>query len=152
MDGIPLSLEDIRTFLSYEGLVEDLEDLEQKGYLTLEYPKDIVNGKREPKTTLAQGYNISKGKLSFPVSKVLDPGGLSPTLTATDSSKLAVYVGGTVRQLNERELKRLCGFPETMRLPAKVNKYDLFGNMVCPPVITEILESLLPRAVEGSTS
>jgi DNA (cytosine-5)-methyltransferase 1 len=92
---------------------------------------------------LTIGYNIAKGKLSFPISKVLHPDELSPTLTATDSSKLSVVVGNTIRQLNEKELKRLCGFPDNFTLPPGVNKYDLFGNMVCPPVITAILDSLL---------
>lgn len=147
MDGIPLTIEDIRTFLDYEGLLEDLTDLVNKGYLVIEHPKDLVDGKRVAKETLPQGYNITKGKLSFPISKILDPNGLSPTLTATDSSKLAVYVNNTIRRLNEKELKRLCGFPDSLQLPDGVNKYDLFGNMVCPPVITEILESLLPRTV-----
>ena len=144
MDGMPLSLEEIRTFLDYEGLAEDLTDLVTKKYLVVEHPKDLVDNKRQYKTDAPQGYNISKGKLSFPVSKVLDPKGLSPTLTATDSSKLAVFVKNTIRSLNPLELKRLCGFPESMRLPEKVNAYDLFGNMVCPPVITAILQQLLP--------
>lgn len=147
MDGIPLSLEDIRSFLTYDGLQEDLDDLVSKKYLVLEHPKDLIDGKRIPKETLTIGYNIAKGKLSFPISKILHPDEHSPTLTATDSSKLAVYVGGTIRQLNEKELKRLCGFPELFSLPQGVNKYDLFGNMVCPPVITAILESLLDPSV-----
>ena len=145
MDGIPLSFKDIQTFLNYDDLQKDLDDLVAKKYLTLEYPKDIVNGKRVMNENLTIGYNIAKGKLSFPISKILHPNELSPTLTATDSSKLAVLVGNTVRQLNEKELKRLCGFPEQFSLPQGVNKYDLFGNMVCPPVVTEILEALLPQ-------
>lgn len=143
MDGIPLSFQDIQTFTNYPELQDDLTDLVTKKYLTLEHPKDIVEGKRVAKTSLPLGYNIAKGKLSFPISKILHPDELAPTLTATDSSKLAVYVGQTIRPLNEKELKCLCGFPESLQLPPKVNKYDLFGNMVCPPVVTEILESLL---------
>jgi DNA (cytosine-5)-methyltransferase 1 len=146
MDGIPLSFKDIQTFLKYDGLQEDLDDLVEKKYLTLEYPKDVVNGKRVPNQSLTIGYNIAKGKLSFPISKILHPDELCPTLTATDSSKLSLLVGNTVRQLNEKELKLLCGFPEHFSLPQGVNKYDLFGNMVCPPVVTEILETLLPQS------
>jgi DNA (cytosine-5)-methyltransferase 1 len=147
MDGIPLSFKDIQSFLAYDGLQGDLDDLVEKKYLTLEYPKDSINGKRIQNTKLDIGYNIAKGKLSFPISKILHPAELSPTLTATDSSKLAVFVKNTVRQLNETELKRLCGFPDSFSLPQGVNKYDLFGNMVCPPVITEILVSLLLPSV-----
>ena len=146
MDGIPLSFKDIQTFLNYDDLQEDLNDLVAKKYLTLEYPKDVVDGKRVTNESLAIGYNIAKGKLSFPISKILHPDELCPTLTATDSSKLAVIAGKTVRQLNEKELKRLCGFPEQFCLPPGVNKYDLFGNMVCPPVVTAILEALLPQS------
>ena len=136
---------DIQSFLTYDGLQEDLDDLVHKKYLVLEHPKDIVNGKRVQNETLTIGYNIAKGKLSFPISKILHPNEKSPTLTATDSSKLGVFVSNTVRQLNETELKRLCGFPETFTLPEGVNKYDLFGNMVCPPVVTALLESLIPQ-------
>jgi DNA (cytosine-5)-methyltransferase 1 len=146
MDGIPLSFKDIQTFMNYDGLQEDLDDLIAKKYLTLEYPKDIVDGKRVPNESLTIGYNIAKGKLSFPISKILHPDEFCPTLTATDSSKLSVLVGNTVRQLNEKELKRLCGFPERFSLPQGMNKYDLFGNMVCPPVVTGILEALLPQS------
>lgn len=147
MDGIPLSFQDIQTFSNYPELLDDLTDLVNKKYLTMEHPKDVVDGKRVAKSTLPLGYNIAKGKLSFPISKILHPDELAPTLTATDSSKLAVYVGQTIRPLNEKELKCLCGFPKELKLPPKVNKYDLFGNMVCPPVVTEILESLLVPSV-----
>jgi DNA (cytosine-5)-methyltransferase 1 len=147
MDGVPLSFEDIQTFLNYDELQQDLDELVARKYITLEYPKDLVDGKRIPNESLTIGYNIAKGKLSFPISKILHPDELSPTLTATDSSKLAVLVGNTVRQLNLTELKRLCGFPEEFSLPHGVNKYDLFGNMVCPPVVTEILEALLLQSV-----
>lgn len=145
MDGIPLSFNDIETFMKYDGLQEDLDDLVAKKYLTMEYPKDVVNGKRVPNESLTIGYNISKGKLSFPISKILHPNELCPTLTATDSSKLSVIVEDTIRQLNETELKRLCGFPDHFSIPPGVNKYELFGNMVCPPVVKNILESLLLR-------
>lgn len=149
MDGMPLSFAEIKTFVPEEDLQADLDDLVKKKYLTMEYPKELVNGKRVPKESLPIGYNIAKGKLSFPISKILHPDELTPTLTATDSSKLAVYVKGCIRQLNEKELKALCGFPSSMKLPAGVNMYDLFGNMVCPPVITAILASLLlPSAGE----
>jgi len=143
MDGMPLTLEEIRTFLDYPELEADLADLTAKGYLVLEHPKDLVNGKRVPKLTTPQGYNICKGKLSFPLSKILDPAGNSPTLTATDSNKLGVVVGATIRRLNTRELKALCGFPESMVLPPSANPNDVFGNMVCPPVVTALLDSIL---------
>jgi len=145
MDGIPLSLEDIKTFDDYDELEKDLEDLVSKKYLVMEHPKDLIDGKRVQNINIPIGYNISKGKLSFPVSKILHPDEKCPTLTATDSNKLAVCVGKTIRRLNAMELKRLCGFPESMLLPENVKMYDLFGNMVCPTVITSILESLLPQ-------
>ena len=143
MDGMPLTTDEIRTFCDYPELQSDLDYLEQAGYLVFEHPKDIVNGKRQYKESSPKGYNICKGKLSFPISKILSPTETTPTLTATDSCKLAVYVGNTIRRLNETELKRLCGFPDSFRLPKNVDMYDLFGNMVCPPVITALLQTII---------
>lgn len=144
-DGMPLTLKEIQTFQKYDSLQTDLDDLVQKGYLVLEHPKDRIDGKRVERTDSPKGYNITKGKLSFPLSKILHPDHVAPTLTATDSSKLGVIVGSTIRQLNGKELKKLCGFPDEMPIVASVNLYDLFGNMVCPPVITELLSFLFPQ-------
>lgn len=90
--------------------------------------------------TATRGYNICKGKLSFPVSRILNPDEICPTLTATDSNRLAVVIGNTVRKLNHLELKRVCGFPETLQIPEHVNVYDLFGNMATPPVLYKLIE------------
>jgi DNA (cytosine-5)-methyltransferase 1 len=143
MDGMPLTVEEIKTFLEYPELQSDLNDLLVKGYLVEEHPKDLIDGKRQYKEDTPKGYNICKGKLSFPISKILHPDKQSPTLTATDAAKLAVHVGSTIRRLNQKELCRLCGFPESMQFPADVDLYDLFGNMVCPPVVTALLKSIL---------
>lgn len=143
MDGIPLSLTDIKTFYDYAELEEDVADLVAKKYLVKEHPKDLIDGKRVQNTSIEIGYNIAKGKLSFPISNILHPDKTTPTLTATDSSKLAVCFDNVVRQLNDTELKRLCGFPESFLIPEHVNQYDLFGNMVCPPIVCELLRCIL---------
>ena len=93
---------------------------------------------------MPEGYNICKGKLSFPISKILDPNDISPTLTATDSHKLAVIIDeNTIRNLSSTEMKKICGFPDSFIVPNHVNYGDLFGNMATPPVIKEIFEVLL---------
>jgi DNA (cytosine-5)-methyltransferase 1 len=144
MDGMPLTFEEIQTFYNPTGLQEMLDSLVSLRYLTLEKPKDIIDGKRQYKEKGEAGYNICKGKLSFPISKILDPNDVCPTLTATDSCKLAVVIDDKhIRRLTDIELKRICGFPEDFIIPPNVNKYDLFGNMVTPPVITGILEHIL---------
>ena len=141
MDGMPLTYDEIQSFISIEQ--SQLDDLVDKGYLKLEYPKDLINRKRHIRQDLPLGYNIVSGKLSFPISKILDPNQYCPTLTATDSSKLAVYTGLTIRQLNLSELKKLCGFPDTFEcLSTKSEMYDLFGNTVCPPVVEKALNIL----------
>lgn len=143
MDGMPLTLEDIRTFDKNESLKDMLDDLVHKKYLRLEKCKALVNGKREYKSDSQEGYNICKGKLSFPVSQVLDFENVAPTLTATDSHKLVVLIDDKhIRRLNTLELKRICGFPEDFIVPEKVNVFDLFGNMATPPVLKRILEAL----------
>ena len=141
MDGMPLTREEIQTFFKRDSLQEMLNNLVSKDYLRFEKCKDLVDGKRVYKEDSESGYNICKGKLSFPVSKILDPDDVSPTLTATDSNKLAIVIDNSIiRQLNTLELIRICGFPDNFKIPEHVNSYDLFGNMATPPVIRELIK------------
>lgn len=144
MDGMPLTYTEIQTFHTDENLKKNLNDLVQKGYLRIEKCKDLINGRRIYKEDSELGYNICKGKLSFPISKILDPNGLAPTLTATDSVKLVFIIDNKyIRKINDTEIKKICGFPSSFIIPNDVNKYDLFGNMVTPPVITALLDIIL---------
>ena len=141
MDGMPLTYDEISTFYKNNKLSDMLSNLVEKKYLKMEKCKDLINGKRVYKEDSEEGYNICKGKLSFPISKILDPDEISPTLTATDSNKLVVIIEDKyIRKLNINELKRLCGFPETFIIPNHVDVYDLFGNMATPPVILNLLK------------
>jgi len=142
MDGMPLTFAEISSFYQHEDLQLLLDHLVSLKYLKIEKCKDLVNGKRVYIVDSLDGYNICKGKLSFPISTILNPDGLCPTLTATDSSKLVVLIDNQyVRKLTGDELKKICGFPVTFQIPDDVDKYDLFGNMVTPPVIVAILET-----------
>ncbi|MDJ0534440.1 MAG: DNA (cytosine-5-)-methyltransferase [Xenococcaceae cyanobacterium MO_207.B15] len=159
MDGMPLTIEEILTFFSPNNLFksydvrEMLDDLVRKGYLKFEYPKDLVetvnkNGKkvkrREYRTDLPKGYNIVVGKLSFEISKILDPKDIAPTLVATDMNKLAVVDGNGIRQLTITEGLRLFGFPESYKINLPQNKaFDLLGNTVVVPIIQEIAYRIL---------
>lgn len=139
MDGMPLTYEDITTFYKHDNLKEMLDNLVSKKYLKLEKPKDLVDGKRIYKNDAEEGYNICKGKLSFPISKILEPNSISPTLTATDAHKLAVIINDKViRNLTAVEMKKICGFPDSFIIPENVNYCDLFGNMATPPVLEAI--------------
>ena len=141
MDGMPLTYTEIKTFNKEKNLQAMLDNLIEKKYLRLEKCKDLVEGKRVYKEDSEEGYNICKGKLSSPISKILDLNGISPTLTATDSHKLAVIIDNSIiRNLTSKEIKKICGFPDTFIVPKHVNYYDLFGNMATPPVIESILE------------
>jgi DNA (cytosine-5)-methyltransferase 1 len=151
MDGMPLTIEEISTFYYSNNLFQSndlkliLDDLVNKGYLKFEHPKDLVetinnNGKvvkkRQYRQDLPKGYNIIVGKLSFDISKILDPNGIAPTLVATDMNKLAVIDGLGIRKITIREGLRLFGFPENYQInlpPAKA--FDLLGNTVVIPVI-----------------
>ncbi len=151
MDGMPLTLNEILTFIDCKKdlLQLHLDDLVVKGYLRLEYPKKVVeqkNGiqKREYDTEKERGYNIVAGKLSFEISKILHPEGIAPTLVATDSTKLAVPDGCGVRRLTVREGLRLFGFPEDYKLEVSYSKaFDLLGNTVVVPVIKDVASVLL---------
>lgn len=150
MDGIPLTLDDIYSFttnIQKKELELRLENLVKMRYLVKERPKDwdTTIKKRVSSDTLPEGYNINKGKLSYPLSKILCLDEPIPTLTATDGSRLGVKFDNVIRRLNSMELKRLCGFPEKYdtSLLSTNQMFDVFGNMICPPVIESIIELVL---------
>lgn len=129
-DGVALTVSALEALLGMEDLEPRLEALSERGYLV----------RRE-----GRAYDIAKGKLSFPVSKVLHPGEPCPTLTATDSGKLAVAVSQSVlRRLSPGELAALSGFPDTFKVEKASHAFDLFGNCICPPVVRAIGEALIP--------
>lgn len=153
MDGMPLSYDHICSFYQHPQLQEMLDDLVQKGYIKFEHPKrkitttDIfgtTTTRRQQDTSLPKGYNIVAGKLSFPISKVMGPAEIAPTLVAMDMQKLYVADNGGLRRLTLREGLRLFGYPETMKLdvPEK-DGYDLLGNTVVVPVVKAVSKRLL---------
>jgi len=156
MDWIPLTLDDIYTtywwwlFWDKKIILEMLEDLVQKWYLKKEHPKDIViskDWKRETRSyreDLPIWYNIIAWKLSFPISKILDPKWFTPTIVATDSSKIWVIDGDWIRRLTVLEWKRLFWIPDEFIMDIPYSKcFDLLGNTVVVPVITEVSKWLL---------
>jgi len=157
MDGVPLTISQIRTFFDDDDLEELLEDLVDKEYLRFEYPKEKITKKvdggvivrREYATDKPKGYNIVTGKLSFEFSKILDPKGLAPTLVATDVDKLGVIDNDGIRKLSLREGLRLFGYPEEYSLDIFNNSnterrkaFDLLGNTVAVSVVFEISKEL----------
>lgn len=161
MDGMPLTLSEISTFYDHANLRDMLDDLVCKGYLRYEHPKDIVeivtpDGKIKKTRAYAEdkekGYNIVTGKLSFEISKILDPKGVAPTLVATDVTRLAVPDGKGIRRFSVREGLRLSGFPDWYAL-GQVNyqeAFDLLGNTVIVPVISMICERYLSQVIAGN--
>lgn len=158
MDGMPLTLNQIKTFYnpvtlfeSYD-LKEMLDDLVSKGYLKFEYPKKLISEKTENglKThrvydeTKPKGYNIVTGKLSFEINKILNPKEIAPTLVATDMSKIAVPDGNGIRRITKREGLRMFGFPEYYEIPVNETKaFDLLGNTVVVPVVKAVASKVL---------
>lgn len=148
-DGMPLTIEEIKTFCSIKNLKSNLDDLVKKGYLKYEHPKDLIeNNKkkkiREFRPDLEKGYNLVTGKLSFEVSNILDPQKFTPTLVATDIDRLAIIDNNKLRKLTNVELKRLFGFPESFIVNTDIKKsYDLFGNSIAVPVVEEIGRRIL---------
>ena len=159
MDGMPLTLEQIKTFFQDDNLENNLNDLVKKGYLRFEHPKAKINkitptgsniSRREHDTTKPKGYNIVSGKLSFEFSKILDPNGITPTLVASDVEKLGVIDGLGIRRLSLKEGLRLFGYPENYSLDifnknisSRRKGFDLLGNTVAVPVIHEISKKLV---------
>ena len=139
MDGMPLTIDFIRTFFDDPNLEEMLEDLVNKKYVVKEHPKKKVGNIRVQDPTLPLGYNIVAGKMSFEVSKILDPNDIAPTLVAMDMQHLYVVDGNGLRTLTLREGLRLFGYPDDYKFDVKIEDgYDLLGNTVVVPVIKAV--------------
>jgi DNA (cytosine-5)-methyltransferase 1 len=150
---MPLTLDEIETFRPQslfdnavtksdykKNLKHQLDDLVRKGYLVYETPKKVSENYS------TKGYNIVVGKLSFSISNILDPKGHSPTLVATDVTRIAVADRKGLRRLSINEGLRLFGFPKNYRLEKLVKyteAFDLLGNSVCINVINIISERLI---------
>lgn len=153
MDGMPLTTQQIKTFFDTPDLQIMLNNLSELGYIKCEHPKKLVkivkdNGAiathRVPDETKPKGYNIVAGKLSFPISKILSPKDVAPTLVAMDMQKLYVVDNGGLRKLSLREGLRLFGYPEDFIFNINENDgYDLLGNTVVVPVIKAVANRLL---------
>lgn len=152
MDGMPLTLKQIKTFFNHPDLEDWLSYMVDKGYLKYEYPKKLVetisergiSTHREYDTTKEKGYNIVAGKLSFEINKILDPNDVAPTLVAMDMQKLYVGDNKGLRKLSLKEGLRLFGYPENYKLEVSEKEgFDLLGNTVVVPVIKAIAIRLI---------
>lgn len=153
MDGMPLTTAQISTFYNHPNLQQMLDRLNELGYVKYEYPKKLIktidakgnqSTHREPDPTKPMGYNIVAGKLSFPISKVLSPYEVAPTLVAMDMQKLYVGDNGGLRKLSLREGLRLCGYPDNIIFNVSESEgFDLLGNTVVVPVIKAVAGRLL---------
>lgn len=149
MDGMPLTIDQIRTFHDVPNLYQMLEHLVELKYLRKEHPKKKVGNRREQDESLPLGYNIVAGKMSFEVGKILDPKGIAPTLVAMDMQHLFVPDGNGIRPLSLREGLRLFGYPDDYKFNTSVeNGYDLLGNTVVVPVIKAVAGRVLDIFIE----
>lgn len=167
MDGMPLTVEEISTFFpnllinKKVDLKKMLDDLLEKGYLKLEHPKKQVikkskNGReikrRVYDTNLEKGYNIVTGKLSFAFSKILDPEDTTPTIVATDVSKLAVPDTDGLRELTLLEGLRLFGFNDNFKFDVdKKQGFDLLGNTIAIPVVERVALRILKKMIKNKS-
>lgn len=137
---MPLTAEQI-SGIAGEDVSERLENLEHLDYLYKCYPKT-----RSGIEVDVYGYAIAHtGGHSWQIKRIIDPDGISTTLTATDASKVWIPDGDTIRPFTMRECMRICGYPDSYRfdVPSANIGYDLIGNTVCPPVIKAVAERLL---------
>lgn len=150
MDGMPLTIEQIKTFYDKPNLEEMLEDLVQKKYLVKEHPKKKENGIRVQDKSLPLGYNIVAGKMSYEVAKIMSPKEIAPTLVAMDMEHLFVPDGNGIRRLTLREGLRLFGYPEDFKFDVSLQDgYDLLGNTVVVPMTMAVAERVLD-AMQGT--
>lgn len=160
MDGMPLTTAEIKTFYQHPQLQKMLDDLVEKNYLKHEYPKDVVtiieNGTskkiRQPRQDIEKGYNIVAGKLSYEISKVLDPDDVAPTLVATDLDRMVIPDGNGLRKLTLLEQCRLFGFPDNFKVNIPTSlAHDLFGNTVPVAVVEAVADRVLQSNISCHT-
>ena len=151
MDGMPLTLSEIKTFYNEPNLKSNLGSLVEKGYLRFEHPKKKISSggvsSRVPCEKIPKGYNIVSGKLSFPIVKILNPEQACPTLVATEAGKIGVATDKGVRPITIQEGLHFSGFPENYHLDllSYSKAFDLIGNTVMPPVIKAVALRLLEK-------
>jgi len=149
MDGMPLTIEEIKTFYNHPDLFKNLNDLTDKGYLAFENPKKrvIIDGitKRVPCVEADKGYNIIAGKLSLPLAFIIDPNDAIPTIVATEVGKIGVVTKKGIRPITVQEGLDFSGFPSYYEMVEKdyAKAFDLIGNTVMPPVIKEVVLKIL---------
>lgn len=148
-DGMPLTLDELVLLFGEKHVNVEmpdkskfkaaLDDLVEMGYLGFESPK------KAPAS--APGYNIVTGKLSFDISHILNPKSVTPTLVATDVTRLAIPFGSrSFRRLSVREGLRLFGFPDTYVIPKSISyskAFDLLGNSVTLNVVEMVAKRVL---------
>lgn len=127
-DGKSLTKEQIQTFYHGDDFDEVSASLVKKGYLS------CYNNK----------FNPVSGNMSFEVFKVLDPEGISITLTASDCNRLGIVDRNTLRRLTPRECARLQGYPDNYQLIDDDNAvYKQMGNGVSVPVVKSVLKDFI---------
>lgn len=128
-DGMPLSIDNIRTFHDVENLEDILVTLADKGYL-----KKVEDGL----------YDMYGGKLSFSITHILHPDEPVPTIVATDANKLAIVDNEKLRRLTLIEFLRLFGYDDNYNFSSVTynQALDLLGNSIIVPIVEEIIRSL----------
>ena len=88
------------------------------------------------------------GKLSFEISKILDPNGITPTLLATDMSRIAVIDNKRLRKIDIKEGLALFGFPKKYKIDLKINEsYNLLGESIAVPVVEYVSRKVLEKII-----
>lgn len=142
-DGLGLTINQIQNIIHFKqsDIKKYLNHLIQCGYIKETYPK--IN--KQLDTSKERIYDISTGKLSFPITNILDINSIAPTLTATDLPHTAIVDKNGIRNINKQELLGLFGYPKTYNIKEQTlsNCYDLFGNTICINVVENIIFNLL---------
>lgn len=133
-EGSWLTLDQVNTFAPTATL-KQLQKLVKLGYLR------ELNG----------AYKISSGKLTMPISHILEHTSYANTLVATDADRLAVVDAETkhLRRFSNTELRRLFGFPDGFRMDGLNRRamFDLFGNSVVIPMAEAVAKALYTNPV-----
>lgn len=133
-DGVGLTYSEIKELYEGNSFDSDFNSILDAGYMK----------KKQIEGYSLDVYDLVGGRLSYEVTKFLDPTKVTLTLVATDVARIGVIDGQGIRKLTLKECLRLNGYPDDYKFDISYNKgLDLLGNTVVVPVIKMICERVL---------
>lgn len=135
-EKVPIDMSLVFTqFRNFPKTMQAVQELEDRRYAK----RSVIHSTGEEFLT------VCGGNYSYKFSRFLNNEGHSPTLVASDMSRIGVVGDNFIRTLTPVESLRLFGYPDDWDFNGlPISKiYDLTGNSLCVPIVEAISERVL---------